>query len=67
VHSWSSSLGTVPRTYINIEKAAKLTIRENARQFCKAQWKPFEAVNVTSHSPETASPDDECPEVETAA
>jgi hypothetical protein len=30
----------IPRTIVDIEKAAKLTVRENGKQFCNAQWKP---------------------------
>jgi hypothetical protein len=44
----------IPRTIIDIEKAAKLTVRENGKQFCNAQWKPFEGVNVEGYSLETA-------------
>jgi hypothetical protein len=57
----------IPRTIVDIEKAAKLTVRENGKQFCNAQWKPFEGVNVEGYSLETASPDTDYPEAGTAA
>jgi hypothetical protein len=46
----------IPRTIVDIEKAAKLTVRENGKQFCNS---------MPNGSP--ASPDTDYPEAGTAA